>query len=76
MRPNLMHRAINNLEDTRKKAEVILKDGRVLIGKGDCISWMPSDEDEDADEEVLKFDLEDGPPAFIKEDEVKSYRYL
>lgn len=76
MKVDLSKRAINNLEATRKKAEVVLNDGRVIIGKADCISWLPSEENEDIDEEALKFDLENAPPVFIKEDEIKSYKYI
>lgn len=76
MKVDLSKRAINTIEATRKKAEVVLNDGRVLIGKADCISWLSSVENEDIDEEVLKFDLENAPSVFIKEDEIKSYRYI
>ncbi|MBQ8298016.1 MAG: hypothetical protein IJX77_09575 [Ruminococcus sp.] len=76
MKTDLMKRAINNLEATRKLAEVVLNDGRTLIGTADCISWLPSEGNEDIDEEVLKFDLENAPPVFIKEEEIKSYKYI
>lgn len=76
MKVDLSKRAINNLEATQKKAEVILNDGRIFIGRADCISWLPSADNEDEDEEVLKFDLENAPPVFIKEDEIKAYKYI
>lgn len=76
MKIDLSKRAINNLEATQKKAEVILNDGRTFIGRADCIGWLPSAENEDEDEEVLKFDLENAPSVFIKENEIKEYRYI
>lgn len=72
----LQRRAVNQLEDTRKKAEVTLKDGRIVVGRGDCITWLGSEEDEDIDEEFLKFDLSDGDTIFFREKDVVSFRYL
>jgi hypothetical protein len=72
----LQRRTVNQLEDTRKKAEVTLKDGRTVIGRGDCITWLGSEEDEDIDEEFLKFDLSDGDTIFFREKDVVSFRYL
>ena len=72
----LQRRTVNQLEDTRKKAEVTLKDGRIVIGRGDCITWLGSEEDEDIDEEFLKFDLSDGDTIFFREKDVVSFRYL
>lgn len=72
---NYMSRAINNLEETRKRARIELQNGQTLIGTADCISWVPSDENE-RDEEMLKFDLEDGSSVFIREEDIKSYSYL
>lgn len=76
MKFDLSNRSINNLEATRKKAQVTLNDGSVLVGRADCICWLPSESNEDIDEEVLKFDLENAPPVFIKEEEIKSYAYI
>lgn len=72
----LKRRFINQLETTRKKAEVTLKDGRIVVGRGDCIGWLGSEEDEDIDEEFLKFDLSDGDTIFFREKDVVSFRYL
>ena len=72
----LQRRTVNQLEDTRKKAEVTLKDGRTVLGRGDCITWLGSEEDEDIDEEFLKFDLSDGDTIFFREKDVVSFRYL
>lgn len=72
----LQRRTVNQLEDTRKKAEVTLKDGRTVVGRGDCITWLGSEEDEDIDEEFLKFDLSDGDTIFFREKDVVSFRYL
>lgn len=72
----LKRRFINQLETTRKKAEVILKDGRTVVGRGDCIGWLGSEEDEDIDEEFLKFDLSDGDTIFFREKDVVSFKYI
>lgn len=72
----LQRKAVSQLEDTRKKAEVTLKDGRTVVGRGDCITWLGSEEDEDIDEEFLKFDLSNGNTIFFREKDVVSFRYL
>lgn len=76
MKYDISGRKINQLETIRKKTKVILNNGSELIGVPDCICWLPSENDEDVDEEVLKFDVVDSTPVFITEDEIKSFSFI
>ena len=65
----LPKRNITELE--HKRAVVYLKDGRILKGKGDCICWLPNDEDEDIDDEVIKFDISEDDSVFFTNEEIE-----
>lgn len=51
----------------------MLNNGEELIGVPDCICWLPSEINENVDEEVLKFDIVNSSPVFITESEIKSF---
>lgn len=76
MKFDISSRKINQLEALGKKAKVILNNGKEIIGIPDCICWLPSETDENIDEEVLKFDLVDSSPVFITENEIKSFSLI
>lgn len=76
MKFDISGRNINQLESLRKKAKVVLNNGEELIGVPDCICWLPSENDENADEEVLKFDVVDSSPVFITENDIKSFSLI
>lgn len=73
MKFDISGRKINQLETIRKKTKVVLNSGEELIGIPDCICWLPSESDENIDEEVLKFDVANSSPVFITENEIKSF---
>lgn len=70
----LPKRNINELEGNR--ATVYLKDGRILKGKGDCICWLPNDDNEDIDDEVIKFDINEDESVFFTDEEIKKIELL
>ncbi len=76
MKYDISGRKINQLESIRKKAKIVLKSGNELIGVPDCICWLPSETDENIDEEVLKFDVVDSSPVFITENEIMSFSLI
>ena len=76
MKFDISGRRINQLEALRKKTKVVLNNGEELIGVPDCICWLPSETDENVDEEVLKFDVVGSAPVFITEDDIKSFSLI
>lgn len=73
---DISNRNINQLETLRKKVKITLKNGDELVGIPDCICWLPSETDEDVDEEVLKFDVVGSNPMFITENDIKSFSII
>ncbi len=67
-------RNIDKLQGSR--AKVFLKNGRVVTGEGDCICWLPNDEDEDIDDEVIKFDINDDESIFFTDEEIEKIELL
>lgn len=76
MKVDLSGRNINQLEACGKKAKIKLKNGNELIGVPDCICWLPDENDEEIDEEVLKFDIAGSTPVFISEKEIESFSII
>lgn len=76
MKFDISGRNINRLEALGKKAKIRLKNGDELLGVPDCICWLPNEEDENIDEEVLKFDIVGSAPVFISENEIESFSII
>lgn len=76
MKYDISKRKINQLEALGKKVKIMLKNGDELIGVPDCICWLASEENEDTDEEVLKFDVINSEPVFITEKDIKSFSLI
>ncbi len=76
MKFDVSDRKINQLEISGKKAKIFLTNGMEIIGIPDCICWLSSEENEDSDEEVLKFDVINSSPIFLSEREIKSFEYI
>lgn len=76
MRLDLSHRKINQLETLGKRVRVVLTGGREYVGIPDCISWLGRADDEDADDECLKFDLDNGETIFFMDEEIVWYTVL
>ncbi len=55
---------------------VYLRNGEVLKGKGDCICWLPNDDNEDIDDEVVRFILDDGDTRFFTNEEIEKVKLL
>lgn len=73
MKFDISSRNINQLEAYGKKAKIKLKNGNELVGAPDCICWLPDENDEKIDEEVLKFDIIGSTPVFISEKEIETF---
>ncbi len=76
MKFDISDRNINRLEALGKKVKIKLKNGDELLGVPDCICWLPDKEDENIDEEVLKFDIVGSVPVFITEKEIESFSII
>lgn len=60
----------------QQRCLVFLRNGEILKGKGDCICWLPSDEDEEIEDEVVRFILDSGDTRFFTNDEIKNVTLL
>lgn len=76
MKYDISKRKINQLEALGKKVKIMLENGDELIGVPDCICWLESEENEDDDEEVLKFDVINSDSVFITEKDIKSFSLI
>lgn len=53
------------------KAVVYLKNGKKFTGKGKCICWLPNDENEDIDDELIRFDIGAETCEFFTDEEIE-----
>lgn len=71
---NLPMRMIDYIEGCR--AEIVLNDGSVIIGCGDCVSDCPIDENSQEFDEFLLFEMDNGDYMYLQDYDIKSYKLL
>jgi len=66
---------IRNIDELQfKKAKIYCTDGKVYIGKGDCVSDISDNDNSELD--GLLFFYDDGKTIIFTEDEIEKYELL
>lgn len=76
MKYDFSNRKLYQIEMLGKRVRVVLTGGREYVGVPDCLTLMGRDDDEDADDECLKLDLDNGKSVFFMDEEIVSYTVL
>ncbi len=71
---NLKMRMIDVI--VQKKATVVLKDGSKFTGIGDCLVYLPINDDTDEEEEYLRFVIDDKNDMYLTDSDISEYTII
>ena len=71
---NLNMRKIDEI--VRNKADVVLKDGSKYTGTGDCLVFLPINDDTDEEKEFLRFIVDGEDDIYITDDDISEYAII
>lgn len=60
----------------KNKAIVTLKNNQKLVGKGDCLLYLPINDDTEEEDEFLRFILDNGETEYLSESDILSYELI
>lgn len=63
-------------EIVRNKATVVLKDGNSYTGIGDCLIFLPINDETDDEAEYLRFIIDGSDNMYITDDDISEYKII